>query len=60
MTKQEIEVLLTVDLPPYTVGKQPFIPLINIGRKWTKDDQRHSEGFLHPGRRLPFGAPLRT
>ena len=40
MTKQEItnikmEVSRKDDCLPYAVGKQPSIPSINLGRKWT-------------------------
>ena len=30
--------LLKVDCLPYAVGKQPSIPLIYLGRKWTLND----------------------
>ena len=38
--------LLKVDCLPNAVGKQPSIPLINLGRKWTLNFhvQGHREG----------------
>ena len=30
--------MLTVDCLPNAVGKQPSMPLINLGRKWHKAD----------------------
>ena len=35
MTKQEGPKMLLKDCLPNAVGKQPSIPLINLGRKWT-------------------------
>ena len=32
MTKQETQVLLKIGFLPYAVGKQPSIPLINLGK----------------------------
>ena len=38
-----MEVSLKVGCLPYAVGKQPSIPMINRGRKWTLNDDDDDE-----------------
>ena len=38
-----MEASLKVACLPYAVGKQPFIPMINRGRKWTRQDDNYDD-----------------
>ena len=38
--------LLKVDCLPNAVGKQPSIPLINLGRKWTLSDDDDDDDLV--------------